>query len=70
MSKPTDHRKQIEALRTWSNLTTFRSQQLSLLVAADLLEMHDRASLSLDNWRSARRLVELYTGEPVQRNNA
>lgn len=43
---------------------------LTLRVAADLLELHDRTSLSLDHWRSARGLVELLIGTRIQENHA
>lgn len=35
-----------------------RLREMSLEVAADLLEMHDQGGISLDNWVSARSLVE------------
>lgn len=40
------------------------------LLAADLLEMHDRKSLSLDNWGSARKFVEHYIGHSITPNGA
>ena len=39
-------------------------------LAADLLELHDRTSLSLDNWASAREFIEARIGQPIQENGA
>lgn len=45
----TDHSIEIEQLRSIGGTENE--------LAADLLEMHDRTSLSLDNWHSARTFV-------------
>lgn len=37
-------------------------------LAADLLDLHKRTGISLDNWDAARRFVEHHTGEQVVPN--
>jgi hypothetical protein len=54
MTTLTDHSRAIEALRSSSVITP------ALDLAADLLEMHDSTSISLDNWESAKTFVETY----------
>lgn len=41
---------------------------LTYRVAADLLEAHDDTGISLDNWSSARGLVETLIGEEILEN--
>lgn len=64
----TDHSKDIEVLRT----RTRHETDVSWIVrrtAADLLEMHDNQSLSLDQWTFARKLVELLINHPIEENH-
>lgn len=51
--RPGPHARYIDALRTSKGFVEDNMQ----LLAADLLEMHDRTSLSLDEWEVARRFV-------------
>lgn len=37
-------------------------------LAADLLELHDRTGISLDNWDTARMFVERQIGASIQKN--
>lgn len=39
-------------------------------LAADLLELHDRTGISLDDWETARTFVENLTGSSVAPNGA
>ena len=63
----TDHSADIEDLRARAE----GDGQIRDIIrtAADLLEMHDRQSFSLDNWTSARRMVENMIGHPIQENH-
>jgi hypothetical protein len=38
-------------------------------LATDLLDLHNRTGISLDNWESARTLVEAFKG-PITENHA
>lgn len=49
------HEKFIAVLRKYG--TGGSKRAISMDLAADLLEMHDRTSISLDNWETARRFV-------------
>jgi hypothetical protein len=42
--------------------------RLMFETAADLLELHDSTGISLDDWTSARELIEYLTGNPITRN--
>ena len=39
-------------------------------LAADLLELHNATGISLDDWDSARRFVQAFTGDAVAPNGA
>lgn len=41
---------------------------LTYEVVADLLQMHDDTGISLDNWHSAKELVEILIGSPITLN--
>lgn len=43
-------------------------RSMALSVAADLLELHDRTGISLDNWRSARAMVEFFLHAEILEN--
>lgn len=65
----TDHSKYIAALRDHNSTTSS--------LAADLLEMHDRTSLSLDDWTDAQQFIcdvlsyiEADGGYELQKNGA
>ena len=69
MSTTTDHSVAINRLRTAAtDGTTSPFSGLVYQVAADLLEIHDQTGISLDNWRSARTLVEILMAAPLQEN--
>ena len=61
----TDHSEAIKKLRVPKRTEI---DHLMDAVLADLLELHDRTSLSLDNWDSAKRLIKLRTDNDVQKN--
>lgn len=59
----TDHSLAIDALRestTGDNLV----KDAKYLLAADLLELHDNKSISLDNWPAAKAFIE-YLVRPI-----
>lgn len=64
----TDHSETITDLRKRESNTT--QDALIDFLCADLLELHDRTSLSLDNWVSAKQLIKMRTGVSVQPNGA
>lgn len=64
-----DHSTEIVRLRKQAEEGTVM-EALTCAVAADLLEAHDETGISLDNWLSARLLVELLIGEPILENEA
>ena len=66
----TSHRVEIDALRGLAINVEDDLQSLMLLVASDLLEMHDATGISLDNWPSARGLVEKLIGHSITENGA
>lgn len=66
MATFTDHTADIERLRVPVNGK--RNTQVNL-VCADLLELHDRQSTSLDKWAAARGLVEDLIGHPLAENS-
>lgn len=49
------HEKFIAVLRKYG--TGGSKRAISMDLAADLLDLHDRTSLSLDNWETARKFV-------------
>lgn len=49
MSDTTDHSEFIEVLRSTRTINSY--------MAADLLELHDRQGISLDNWSTAQEFV-------------
>lgn len=66
----TDHSEDIRVLRDVAKQGSHdRQYKLQLLVCSDLLEMHDRQSLSLDNWKAARALVQGQIGHSIQENH-
>lgn len=68
----TNHGEQITAVRKWGGWD-LSSHAFEFELAADLLEMHDREAISLDNWTSARLFVEKSvawaTGKPFSITN-
>ena len=68
MGTKTDHSKDIEALREEAKTVEPEIKEI-YLTASDLLEMHDRQSLSLDNWQSARSMVENFISHPIDQNH-
>lgn len=67
----TDHSEDIRVLRdvAENDLIFDRQYKLQLLVCADLLEMHDRQSFSLDKWTAARAMVEGQIGHSIKENH-
>lgn len=68
----TNHSADIQMLRNMADATALglpRKDLLVLLVASDLLELHDRQSLSLDKWKVARDLVENLIHHPIVENH-
>ena len=64
-----DHSAEIADLRTQVGDGTVL-EALTRAVAADLLQAHDETGISLDDWLSARLLVELLIGKPILENEA
>lgn len=64
-----DHSAEIAQLRDQVGDGT-ALEALTLAVAADLLQAHDETGISLDDWLSARLLVELLIGKPILENEA
>lgn len=64
-----DHTAEIAQLRTQVADGTVL-EALTVAVAADLLEAHDQTGVSLDDWLSARLLVELLIGKPIVESEA
>ena len=64
-----DHSPEIAQLRTQVEDGTVL-EALTKAVAADLLQAHDETGISLDDWLSARLLVELLIGKPILQNEA
>lgn len=60
----TDHGAEVMRLRERAKKKE-RYDQLVYLLAADLLEAHDESGISLDDWPSARSLVELLIGDEI-----
>lgn len=72
MGVKTDHSADIKMLRTMAKATAMglpRKDKLVLLVASDLLELHDRQSFSLDKWKAARDLVESLIMHSITENH-
>jgi ATP/maltotriose-dependent transcriptional regulator MalT len=67
--RTTDH--SVEIAETLSNANRIGADPLDALcsrLAAELLQSHDETGLSLDDWPTARRFVEHFTGVPVLPN--
>lgn len=64
----TDHSTDITNLRARAETASGSLNRLALAAAADLLELHDCTGISLDNWPSARALVETLTEHPITEN--
>lgn len=62
----TNHSEDIKFLRSEAESGTTTDN--SLVLAADLLELHDNTGISLDNWASAREYVEILIGHPIKEN--
>ena len=62
-----DHSTEISQLRAQVGDGTVL-EALTRAVAADLLQSHDETGISLDEWLSARLLVELLIGKPILEN--
>lgn len=62
----TTHREDVTALRHNAEQSANLANELGL--AADLLEMHDRRAVSLDNWQNAREFVERHIDHTIQEN--
>lgn len=60
----TDHSGEIIWLREKAKYKE-RYDALVWELAADLLEAHDESGIALDDWKSARDLVEMLIGEPI-----
>lgn len=58
MSSRTNHSNEIAMMRRAANTLPDAFLANSILVASDLLELHDATGLSLDNWNVARVFVE------------
>jgi len=67
--RKSDHSAEIAQLRDHVGEGT-RFEALTWAVAADLLQAHDETGISLDDWLSARLLVELLIGQPILKNEA
>lgn len=64
-----DHSEEIAELRTQVGDGTV-VEALTRALAADLLQGHDETGISLDEWLSARLLVECLIGKPILENEA
>lgn len=62
----TDHSEEIEDLRKRAGNKDHGAN--TLLLAADLLEMHDATGISLDRWATARKFVEDHIGAFILEN--
>ena len=47
-----------------------KTERLAFETAADLLELHDSTGISLDNWESARGLIEHLLNHSISDNGA
>lgn len=62
-----DHAEEISGLRAAVEQGA-ALEALARAVAADLLQAHDETGISLDEWLSARVLVETLIGKPILEN--
>jgi hypothetical protein len=69
MATKTDHSADIAMLRAKAEDSNLPDLNVLIYeIGADLLEMHDRQSLSLDDWDTGRNFVELLIGHPITKN--
>lgn len=67
--RTTDHTEEIDLLLDKLKETVPDSlESMALMVSIDLLKQHDDTGCSLDNWRSARTLVEYFLGRCIMPN--
>lgn len=67
--RSTDHRGEIDELLDRLNVTEPQTlEAMALMVSIDLLKAHDETGISLDDWVSARQLVEHLLGYPIMPN--
>lgn len=66
--RSTDHSGEIAWLRLEAVTARKRLDELTFLVAAELLQSHDETGCSLDRWDPCRELVELLLGQAILSN--
>ncbi len=67
--RSTDHSGEIAWLRLQALGAHGLQQELTYLVAAELLQGHDETGCSLDAWEPCRALVELLLGHEILENH-
>lgn len=67
--RSTDHSGEIAWLRLKAVSAGDQQQELTFLVAAELLQSHDETGCSLDDWTPCRQMVELLLGARVLEND-
>ena len=67
--RSTDHSGEIAWLRLQAVQAHDPRDELSYLVAAELLQSHDETGCSLDNWELCRAFVELLLGHEILENH-
>jgi hypothetical protein len=63
----TDHAEELAVIRAKADKAS-GMDKVFIQLAADLLQSHDETGISLDDWPTARRFVEHFTGSPVLPN--
>lgn len=66
--RTTDHTDEIALLNRRADATEDRQQRLVIRLCAELLQAHDETGISLDDWPTARQVVEHHLGQPVLPN--
>lgn len=61
----TDHTDEIALLHGRAGTTRDPIEQMTIRLAAELLEAHDDTGVSLDHWETARDFVEHHLGRPI-----
>lgn len=66
--RTTSHAEEVKFLRYLAETADRESEVIAFRLAADLLESHDQTAISLDDWPTARRFVELRLGQDILPN--
>ncbi len=61
----TDHTQEVALLHERAAQVCDPVEQITIRLAAELLEAHDDTGISLDHWTTARDFVELHLGHAV-----